>query len=367
MESSIDPDLQKLCRQFFQLVDVQQLRWPESQKLKKPDVQAWIYDNLFNSDNIAFLPPDRYRQRVLKLLMTKIESAIEDPEEDVWPHLSFCLPSKSLEGPEISDDLMNELSSLLSSTLLPEAASAQQKAYVTYSFPLDRGDSRSSETASVTLLESRSVISASGTTGLRTWEAALLFGSFLVSEGGRRIVQGRNVLELGAGTGMLSILCAKYLGVSRVLSTDGDESVVDAIKANVFLNGLDTEKSSQGLVRTAALKWGRHVIASTFLEDYGMELPDVVLGADVTYDRFVIPALVSTLREFFEAKSTLQVLIAATIRNERTFETFLNACKRNCFGLQVLDFPLVPEGTQDGPFYPTSTPIQIWRVTGAQE
>lgn len=98
----------------------------------------------------------------------------------------------------------------------------------------------------------------------------------------------------------------------------------------------------------------------------------------------------STLREFFTLNAALQVLIAATIRNERTFETFVTACGtytplphsrdgdvglckeadfcgvgRNGFNLELLDFPLVPESQQEGPFYPTSTPIQIWKVTNS--
>jgi ribosomal protein L11 methylase PrmA len=80
---------------------------------------------------------------------------------------------------------------------------------------------------------------------------------------------------------MLSILCAKHLGVSAIVATDGDEAVVDAIKTNAFLNGLDGNHPSQKVVETAALKWGRRINASTFAEDYGMEVPDVLLGADV--------------------------------------------------------------------------------------
>jgi hypothetical protein len=45
-----------------------------------------------------------------------------------------------------------------------------------------------------------------------------------------------------------------------------------------------------------------------------------------TYDRSVIPALVATLREFLHLNSALKVLIAATIRNEQTFQAFQNAC-----------------------------------------
>jgi predicted nicotinamide N-methyase len=80
---------------------------------------------------------------------------------------------------------------------------------------------------------------------------------------------------------MLSILCANHLGISGVVATDGDEAVVDAIKTNAFLNEQDGAAPSQGLIRTAALKWGRYIQASTFTEDYGLGAPDVVLGADV--------------------------------------------------------------------------------------
>jgi predicted nicotinamide N-methyase len=176
---------------------------------------------------------------------------------------------------------MEALSSLLSASLPSESAFAQQKTFVTYAYPPPHTNDSTSAERSVTLLESQSVIASSGTTGLRTWEAALLLGSYLASEQGCEVVRGAKVLELGAGTGMLSVLCAKHLGVSGIVATDGDEAVVDAVKANFFLNGLDAENAADSIVRTAALKWGWHVDASTFAEDYGMDIPDVLLGADV--------------------------------------------------------------------------------------
>lgn len=182
---------------------------------------------------------------------------------------------------EISDDLMNALSSLLGSNIPSEAVSAQEKSYVKYAYALDPTDENDAEECTVILLESRAVIFSSGTSGLRTWEAALVLGSFLVSASGRAMIQGKRVLELGAGTGMVSILCAKYLSPSAVVATDGDEAVVDAIRTNSFLNEVDTEGSAQTPVLTAALKWGWPVMAATFAEDYGMEAPDVILGADV--------------------------------------------------------------------------------------
>jgi hypothetical protein len=182
---------------------------------------------------------------------------------------------------EISDDLMEAMTNLIVTDIPPEAESAQKRAYVTYSYPQHLSDGSVSHERAVTLLEARSVISFSGTTGLRTWEPALLLGSYLVSETGRASIHGKRLFEVGAGTGMLSILCAKHLGVAGVVATDGDEAVVDAIKTNLFLNGLDANETLGCQVRTAALKWGRRVDATTFSEDYGMEVPDIVVGADV--------------------------------------------------------------------------------------
>lgn len=176
---------------------------------------------------------------------------------------------------------MSAMSTLLTSNVPSEADSAQQKAFVTYSYPLHSADDSTSGEQAVTLLEARSVISGSGTTGLRTWEAALLLGSYLATDDGRNLIKGKRVFELGAGTGVISILCAKHLGAAGVVATDGDEAVVDAVKTNLFLNQLDVDSPEGCHVRTAALKWGWPVDPTAFSEDYGMEVPNVLLGADV--------------------------------------------------------------------------------------
>lgn len=345
-------NLRVLRRQYFQVVNLERLKWPDANILKTSAVQTWIYENLFDQGAVKSQPPERYQFRVLKKLVSIIEDAIDDPAED-----------------EISNDLMSILSSLLSSNLPPESVSAQQKAFVTYTYstrPID-GPASSNELP-VTLLESRAVISSSGTTGLRTWEAALHLGNFLMSESGNEIIRGKNVLELGAGTGLLSILCAKYLEAGRVIATDGDEAVVDAIKTNIFINELDIPEgsSTQGSIESATLKWGWPLQATAFEEDYGVGALDVVLGADVTYDNSGIPLLVSTLRELFDLKSSVQVVIAASIRNEKTFETFVNACSRNHFSTEEINFPTILEDLQAGPFYPTTTPIRMLRITRSE-
>lgn len=71
-------------RQYLQLLDTQNLAWPSSETLRSSQAQEWLFENLFQADDVSrFLPPERYRLRVLKLLMSKIENSIVDPEEDV--------------------------------------------------------------------------------------------------------------------------------------------------------------------------------------------------------------------------------------------------------------------------------------------
>lgn len=75
--------LRVLQRQYFQLVEPGQLKWPDDTTLMKPDVQSWLYTHMFDSNNVKSPPPDRYQLRVLKLLISKLEKSIVDPEQDV--------------------------------------------------------------------------------------------------------------------------------------------------------------------------------------------------------------------------------------------------------------------------------------------
>ena len=70
------------------------LAWPPEQLLRDPNVQAWLYRNLFFIDKNQYLPPERYQVRVLKPLMAKIEQSIKDPEDDVgYRGLYLIIPS----------------------------------------------------------------------------------------------------------------------------------------------------------------------------------------------------------------------------------------------------------------------------------
>ena len=155
---------------------------------------------------------------------------------------------------------------------LPSAiVAAQQKSYVTYTVPTFH-----SYPQSVTLLEARALLASSGTTGFRTWEAALHLAVFLFSTDGKHYVTDKNVLELGAGTGFLSILCAAHLGAKNVLATDGSNEVINDLKANLDLNGLKDSES----IKANALQWGQALIGGIADCSEGWAY-DLIIGADV--------------------------------------------------------------------------------------
>ena len=153
-------------------------------------------------------------------------------------------------------------------------AMATQKSFVTYSAPSLRPQEPAFE---ITLLETPSLLASAGTTGFRTWEAALQLGRYLCSPRGVLCVKDCAVVELGAGTGFLSLLCAKHLQAKYVLATDGSIEVVNDIKQNVALNDFGQNR----VIEVTQLLWGCSLLGSALDSqgdgnDYGL-----AIGADV--------------------------------------------------------------------------------------
>jgi protein-lysine N-methyltransferase EEF2KMT len=155
--------------------------------------------------------------------------------------------------------------------------SVRDRVPVTYKppvFPTTCG--RNLETVEVTLMEAPNLISYVGTTGHRTWEAALAIGEHMLlsthpsyeSNIPKIDATGKIVLELGAGTGFVSILAAK-MGAKKVWTTDGDEGVTSTAAENIEMN--DVGDVAEATVR----KWG----IDTNLKGSG-EI-DIIVGADV--------------------------------------------------------------------------------------
>lgn len=181
----------------------------------------------------------------------------------------------------------------------------------------------------ITLCERREFIS-NGTTGLTTWQAGPALIEWLLQDGRwAALVPGRTVLELGSGTGLLGMAACKLFAPHKVYLTDSHEDVLATLQHNAAINGLaDCDQLS-----VACVDWT--CVNDDFLVGAAA---DVVLAADVVYDRALFPGLVRTL-ETLLARRTCTALIACTVRNAATLAEFVGCL--DAVGIAVEAVPLV--------------------------
>ncbi|KAL6235735.1 hypothetical protein BDW75DRAFT_133222 [Aspergillus navahoensis] len=342
-------ELALLMAQYFQQVDPHSLCLPDGPTLVSSTIQSAIYENMFNEDTAWPLPPASYQTRVLKTIIARIEESISDPEED-----------------EIHDSLIEKWTSLLSTPKPSAIEQAQKLTYIRYSAPV--AFSPVSESSSecdgtvdqktIITSENRSLILSAGTTGFRTWEAALHLGTFLsTTSAGNSLVANKRVLELGAGSGFLSFLCAKHLNAESVIATDREPALIGQIDDCIGKNGLERKQ-----IQAAIWEWGQPLQVPSLFEEGGRIGFDLALGADLIYDSDIVPLLVSTIKDLLYNYSVNEFIIAATVRNEDTFRTFLDACARKALAVEQIPFQSPPSEEQTGFFHSTSIPIRTYRV-----
>ncbi|XP_041836757.1 uncharacterized protein LOC121636939 isoform X2 [Melanotaenia boesemani] len=128
------------------------------------------------------------------------------------------------------------------------------------------------------------------------WPAALALCSFLENNRQTVDLQEKEVLELGAGTGLVSIV-ASLLGAS-VTATDLPE-MLGNLRANLMRN---TRGRCRHTPQVAALSWGYDLEqtypSSVYRYDY-------VLAADVVYHHDFLGELLATMKHFCKPGTTL--------------------------------------------------------------
>jgi len=73
--------LNKFKRQYLQLQG--KIIYPENQFLQDSNFQEALYKDIFLEGALKHPPPNRYRLRILKKLLQRIEESITDWEEQV--------------------------------------------------------------------------------------------------------------------------------------------------------------------------------------------------------------------------------------------------------------------------------------------
>ncbi|KAG8859331.1 hypothetical protein FRB96_004546 [Tulasnella sp. 330] len=92
--------------------------------------------------------------------------------------------------------------------------------------------------------------------------------------------RGKTVLELGAGTGLVGLMCASEGGATAVVLTDyPDQQILMTLGQNVGRNDLESR------VRVAGHKWGDDDSLDQILSSGHPEGFDVVVGSDLLWMR----------------------------------------------------------------------------------
>ncbi|WVW83866.1 hypothetical protein I302_105888 [Kwoniella bestiolae CBS 10118] len=372
--------LETLRRQYLSLYPIYLISLPPSQILAAEQSQQYLVNQLLGE---RYQPEDEYRRKFWRKVVDGMEVGLRE------------LGDEDLEIDERFYDLLTEL---MVSSNDAGPSTGPKTSYRTFIYdvppniPLgdlsNRDEQKQKQEGKIVLLEEQIAIQG-GTTGLRTWTAALHLAHHILSHPrlifpNQRELQNGTV-ELGAGTGFLSILLAQ-LGVD-VISTDlgiesesnsevdGEDEVefgqdqdgktrtpLGRLRYNVQLN--DDQSHSRTAVR--ALDW---TDASLPLRDRPGIWRDLdkkrrtIIAADVIYDPDLVPPLVDTIDVLLGEKN--QAIISATVRNRETFEIFLDTCQQHNLQVRSIDVPPMDDSMPS--FWDSAldkgTEVKIMRIT----
>ena len=169
-------------------------------------------------------------------------------------------------------------------------------------------------------------------TGLTLWRASPLLCDYMWHHADTEI-QGKRILELGAGLGLCGILASK-LGAATVVLSDGDTDTLQEMRHNVHQNTTITSANDDAGICCQQLVWGQRL--NEFQENYGTF--DVILASDVIYVDEILDPLFDTIVTLM--KQTGRFLLSYARRNVNIELVFKCA---ECHGLQWAQ-PDGPEG-----------------------
>nr|CCA16209.1 conserved hypothetical protein [Albugo laibachii Nc14] len=132
-------------------------------------------------------------------------------------------------------------------------------------------------------------------TGLTLWPAGDILCDFLYAN--QALIRNQSVVELGSGLGLCGILAAHF--ADRVVMTDGDDETLPILEENCKINQISRYECKK-------LLWGVSL-------DQWNDKFQVVLGADIVYDKDCLDALIQTATHLLSEEGIF--ILAFTKRN----------------------------------------------------
>jgi predicted nicotinamide N-methyase len=195
---------------------------------------------------------------------------------------------------------------------------------------IDRTSSVSEENSiNVNVREERDCDNVPLRTGLRVWSASFIFGeNVLLDE-----IENKKVLELGAGTGVNGLICAK-LNASSVVCSDVDIKSVNLCVTNAMLN-------KEFDVVSRIIDWGDR---NTYFEKRNA-FP-VIVAVDVVYLEEQ-PKQLANCVEYHLCKENGTFLCVCGVRKREYFETFLLELAKRGMEVYFDEVGLLPKSNRE--------------------
>lgn len=146
-----------------------------------------------------------------------------------------------------------------------------------------------------------------GNLGHEIWPSSLVLSMYLCAN--KNKIQHRNILELGAGVGLPSLVCRDDLGAASVVATDfwkeesfEDDNKSDSLDVNMptHWHGENLQYNVQDISKNAftqSLDWTNPESTRKILEKFDI---DIVIGSDLIYYEHVMHPLWNTLEILLE-------------------------------------------------------------------
>ena len=165
------------------------------------------------------------------------------------------------------------------------------------------------------------------------WESAFCLSQYLERNAGT-LVKGKNVLELGAGAGLVGMVC-KRLGAKKVTLTD-HPNAMPLLRRNIERNfkGNDDDKNDND-VTYLPLDWTDSTQLKAVTENGPYEL---VVATDVVFAKELVQPMMNCIQKACESSRNPVILIALQERCPDAFAHF-KAVSKQSYGNGYKEIP----------------------------
>ncbi|ORX64279.1 hypothetical protein BCR32DRAFT_273162 [Anaeromyces robustus] len=323
-------------KQYLQIVPLYNLNWQPIPSNLSVSAQAEIL-SIIKEYHIPNKITNNYTVQCLKKIINIIEKNFCEMNEDLLNFYLNLLFEEKNDNTNANNNININLNSTLITTINNNNNTSNNNINKTNEednntwwkiYSLDKSCNNI-----IKLLEDKSMISK-GTTGLRTWEASLRLSEYFIQN--PKICKNKNIIELGAGIGLLSLICAK-LGAKTVLATDVNCDVLQRLQQNIEANQLLLEKENCTIPKVEKLDWNEKYLDMSEYKNL-----DLIICADVIYNPENIEPLVNILSIFLKAIPLITIILCNPLRQQSTYDLFLEQLNKHNITIHIELIDQVP-------------------------